>query len=458
MSHVDEGALHAYLDGALDEYPSAEAETIRTHLDACAECAERLEAERRIRSDAHALLGLAAPEVEVPSFEELRAYVQRTRRQRRGISRLQRLGWAASIVVALGAGWMLREGQLHDRALDIGRQEAPSRATEPVSEGAGASGANAPAADGVDTEEHEVSQLDAAEREVSQLDAAEREVSQLDAAPTPTEASHQRAYDEEAASPDVSAPSPETVDVVADAPARSSAVGVPAETGAVPAEPAAVPAETVGVSAQMVEVPSDAVAVLADSARIAEETEQARMDDTAGAAANAEASAGRKAPPPMPASDSAPEPVLALDAVIVAAETVRAAEASGADAGPAVPVTSTYGVTRREALGDMERRVPNDSVPADPLLAVPGHEVLDVVNLGDGTTSWGVRVRQRTDDGRVFEVFHLEAGIDPSILPDEGDGAGEVRTETDLGWVLIRGPLSERELAELLGSLFPGDS
>ena len=25
MSHVDEGALHAYLDGALDEYPPAEA-------------------------------------------------------------------------------------------------------------------------------------------------------------------------------------------------------------------------------------------------------------------------------------------------------------------------------------------------------------------------------------------------------------------------------------------------
>ena len=46
MSHVDEGALHAYLDGALDEYPAAEGRRVREHLDLCPECAERLEVER----------------------------------------------------------------------------------------------------------------------------------------------------------------------------------------------------------------------------------------------------------------------------------------------------------------------------------------------------------------------------------------------------------------------------
>ena len=76
MSHVDEGALHAYLDGALDEYPAAEARRVREHLEDCAECAERLEVERRVRGDASAMLGLAAPRVEAPSFEELRAYVR----------------------------------------------------------------------------------------------------------------------------------------------------------------------------------------------------------------------------------------------------------------------------------------------------------------------------------------------------------------------------------------------
>jgi anti-sigma factor RsiW len=76
MSHVDEGALHAYLDGALDEYPAAEARHVREHLDSCGECLDRLEVERAIRDQAVSILGLAVPEVTAPSFEELRAYAR----------------------------------------------------------------------------------------------------------------------------------------------------------------------------------------------------------------------------------------------------------------------------------------------------------------------------------------------------------------------------------------------
>ena len=113
MSHVGEGALHAYLDGALDEYPSAEADRIREHLDGCAECAQRLEAERSVRSDAQAMLGMATPEVDLPSLEELRAYVRRTRPTRTIASvRITRMSWAASVVLALGTGWMVRGGAL----------------------------------------------------------------------------------------------------------------------------------------------------------------------------------------------------------------------------------------------------------------------------------------------------------------------------------------------------------
>ena len=61
MSHVDKGALHAYLDGALDEYPAADAERIREHLDRCAECADRLCSGRKVGRDAADLLGLRAP-------------------------------------------------------------------------------------------------------------------------------------------------------------------------------------------------------------------------------------------------------------------------------------------------------------------------------------------------------------------------------------------------------------
>ena len=77
MSHVDEGALHAYLDGALDEYPVAEARRIREHLDVCATCAERLEVERGLRSDAHAMLGMAAPVVDLPLLAG--SFIARTR-------------------------------------------------------------------------------------------------------------------------------------------------------------------------------------------------------------------------------------------------------------------------------------------------------------------------------------------------------------------------------------------
>jgi hypothetical protein len=111
MSHVDEGMLHAYLDGALEEYPTSEARRVRDHLDTCAGCRERLVAERRIRDEAASILSQAAPRVEAPTLEELRAYARaETSRGLRIGGRLQWLGWAASLVLAVGAGWMLRGG------------------------------------------------------------------------------------------------------------------------------------------------------------------------------------------------------------------------------------------------------------------------------------------------------------------------------------------------------------
>jgi len=109
MSHVDEGALHAYLDGALDEYPAGEARRIRQHLDVCAACADQLAAERRVREEARAILGRAAPDVDVPGLEELKARARASQPTRTPASaRLYRLGWVASVVLALGVGWLLR--------------------------------------------------------------------------------------------------------------------------------------------------------------------------------------------------------------------------------------------------------------------------------------------------------------------------------------------------------------
>lgn len=111
MWHVDEGALHAYLDGALDALPASEAARIREHVASCPSCLARLEEERALRAEAEAILSGAAPSVgPLPPFEELRATARARRRTGSG-TRLQRLSWAATIVLAMGAGWMLRGSQ-----------------------------------------------------------------------------------------------------------------------------------------------------------------------------------------------------------------------------------------------------------------------------------------------------------------------------------------------------------
>ena len=60
------------------------------------------------RERAGEILSLAAPRVEAPTFEELRAYVRRSQPVSTVSVRLYRVGWAASVVLALGTGWLLR--------------------------------------------------------------------------------------------------------------------------------------------------------------------------------------------------------------------------------------------------------------------------------------------------------------------------------------------------------------
>lgn len=129
MSHVDDGILHAYLDGALAA-GGAERAAVEAHLRGCADCRARLEAARAERDSAREILGALEPAgVAAPPFEELVA-----RRRARGAgsapdsaggvsvpgsagsgsgrgpwsSRLVALGWAASVLLALGGGWMAR--------------------------------------------------------------------------------------------------------------------------------------------------------------------------------------------------------------------------------------------------------------------------------------------------------------------------------------------------------------
>ncbi len=459
MSHVDEGALHAYLDGALDEYPAPEAENIRAHLDACGTCAQRLEEERRVRADAHAMLGLAAPVVDLPSLEELRAYVQRTAQQRRGISRLQRMGWAASVVLALGAGWMLRDGQLQSRAMDIGRELTPRSGATAASEApaAAASGSAEVTPDASAVEANAFVGVDGAGRSSrTALEEAESSVGVLQA----------RRSDQ----PLVETPSAEATlnsALVAPAVGEAPADGDVAKVGNTMADAAIderAP-EPLSESLDRMErfpdspVPSadDAVAAPADAVAMAPVAGDSglSLQDAAGARATGAAVSVENQAVITAASDSSRP----------AEEEPRRRQASESATPPPVVASAARlepAATRGNAESDaptgsltVEVEVGEGEAVAEPLLSVPGHEVLEVANLGEGSTAWGARVRQQMDDGRRFEVFHLEPGIDPSILPPMDGGVGEVSTETPFGWVLVRGAMDDDELRGLLLELFP---
>lgn len=101
MSHLDEGQLHALMDGELDE---AERKAAEAHLAGCAECRRELAEARAFAAGADALIELVdlpagtaslttAPRVAPPRFN------------------WRNVAWAASLVFAVGLGWMARADQ-----------------------------------------------------------------------------------------------------------------------------------------------------------------------------------------------------------------------------------------------------------------------------------------------------------------------------------------------------------
>jgi anti-sigma factor RsiW len=141
MSHISEGDLHAWLDGAIPE-ASEEASALRAHLATCAECEGRLVEERALREAAAGILDSATPVGDAPSFEDLVARAAEdgssasgalaTReRLRRGWWSTQRLGWAATIVLALGAGWIGR-AVLMERGWTDPFHESAAPTSQPV--------------------------------------------------------------------------------------------------------------------------------------------------------------------------------------------------------------------------------------------------------------------------------------------------------------------------------------
>lgn len=100
MSHLDEGRLHAYLDGERQRESD-------THLSVCADCRQRLDEARRLRDRAGAILRAGGPGlVTTPPFEQI---IERKRRVTpRRAPRTVVLVWAATVALALGIGWYAR--------------------------------------------------------------------------------------------------------------------------------------------------------------------------------------------------------------------------------------------------------------------------------------------------------------------------------------------------------------
>lgn len=108
MWHVDDGELHAYLDGELDAVAGARRTDIEAHLAVCERCGARLDQARRYRNAARSILRAADPGAgEAPPFETIL-------RRARGDGALSTrpwwrspriLAWAASVTLAIGAGW-----------------------------------------------------------------------------------------------------------------------------------------------------------------------------------------------------------------------------------------------------------------------------------------------------------------------------------------------------------------
>lgn len=129
MPHVDEGTLHALLDGALSAEEPTRAEAVEAHLRSCPDCRARLERADDVRGQAAGILAALEPEAAAPDFEEVlvrsgqgsapgtgaadgdRAARPTTDPARQALARRARrtrgLAWAATLVIALGTGYLL---------------------------------------------------------------------------------------------------------------------------------------------------------------------------------------------------------------------------------------------------------------------------------------------------------------------------------------------------------------
>jgi anti-sigma factor RsiW len=161
MSHLDEGTLHALLDGELD---IAEVREIQTHLGTCAACDSRLQDVKQFLAEADRLVGaletpsgssrpryepapppdnrVTPPQRELPPWEpapELLLPDSVEKLERRRWARTFR--WAAMILVIFGVGRVIKGALRPDKptleltSRDVARAAAPAAVVSPEEAG-----------------------------------------------------------------------------------------------------------------------------------------------------------------------------------------------------------------------------------------------------------------------------------------------------------------------------------
>jgi hypothetical protein len=161
VTHVDDGTLNALLDGELD---GAEAAAAQAHIAGCAECAKRLDEAKRFLAGAADLLGALempgpaampeapprrvtktakevalevdgathqSPAVGAEPPERLWRRAPRSQPERRPFDYTS-LAWAATIVLAIGVGYLGNEVRHAREGLAAGAENAASKAAAPA--------------------------------------------------------------------------------------------------------------------------------------------------------------------------------------------------------------------------------------------------------------------------------------------------------------------------------------
>jgi hypothetical protein len=404
MSHVDDGALHAYLDGALDSFPGAEADRIRSHLEACEVCSQRLEEERQLRAEASTILAGAGTYVgDMPPFEELRARASARERARRpGAGRVTRLAWAASLVIGLGSGWMLRGMSVPPMAQPSRVESLDERFRDEAE----------PRSFQVETPAEAVTEEQDA---VSVVGATEV----VDGFAEASEADRQKVRTE-AEVP--AAAAPETRRTVAqdrleENEGRSRGAAV-------------VDTLSAGLRSRAVAIPL----VRTDSAgqRMGEELRPVVSADLA-EVAQRRAEGALRVPPPDSVFDSVAESWRAARDDRAAGETVVSPSFRVQD--PDVPGPEP-------SLGRAAEETEEEAT-----LVVPGLAVVSVVWLEGPERTGVVRVLQLLESGNTLELVHLPPGTDPSVLEPLSGGRTELVVPRGDGWLVVRA-LASREILQ----------